>query len=379
MRSQFKLDVYKLSQRSLDESVMRKQIGYGLDRAFASRRGNTWRASPVKFSREEQHGEYIYKGSLIFVRDGREIPKEKVESQWRKVRTMLEAAIRSKGWSLNGSSPTKEIGRVIGEFIVPGGPVQLTPLCPNDIAYQSPSVKLPVEAGQHFSHLYSLDNQIELVLSAVTEYERSEYANRFHCLLYGEPACGKTEILRSLTRMLGTDAVMHFDATSTTSAGAKQLLTESARIPPVLCIEEIEKADEVSLRWLLGVLDYRAEVRALKFRQGLVSREIKLLCLATVNDMALFNRMMDGALASRFSHKIYCPRPSRQTLEMILKREVTKVNGNPLWIDAALDYCLKEEETNDPRRIITVCLCGRDRLLNGEYQSLLNKTRKPIK
>ncbi len=189
--------------------------------------------------------------------------------------------------------------------------------------------------------------------------------------------CGKTEVLRSLTKMLGSDAVMHFDATSTTSAGAKQLLTESDKIPPVLCIEEIEKADEASLRWLLGVLDYRAEVRALKFRAGLVRRNVKLLCLATVNDFGLFGRMMDGALASRFSNKIYFPRPTREVLEKILEREIAKSGGDVAWIAPALDYCLDKEDTNDPRRIITVCLCGREKLLTGEYQKVLAATQAP--
>jgi hypothetical protein len=86
--------------------------------------------------------------------------------------------------------------------------------------------------------------------------------------------------------------------------------------------------------------------------------------------------MMDGALASRFSHKIYCPRPGRQVLEQILLREVNKHDGDRTWIKPALDYCLDIEQTNDPRRIITVCLCGREKLLTGEYQRILQASRQ---
>ena len=128
---------------------------------------------------------------------------------------------------------------------------------------------------------------------------------------------------------------------------------------------------------MLGVMDFRAEVRQLKFRSGLAQRQVKLLCLATVNDMGLFNEMMDGALASRFSHKIFCPRPSRETLTKILEREVEKNKGDKAWINPTLDYCLDVEKINDPRRIITVCLCGREKLLTGEYQTMLTATMAP--
>jgi hypothetical protein len=276
---------------------------------------------------------------------------------------IAEDALRSRGWgSLSQSAKQPD------ETPTPGasnGKPGKTVHVPGEI---------PLDQGEHFAHLYGLNPQIAQMLSAVREYAHSEFRNRFHCALWGAPACGKTEILRSLTRMVGTDNVLHLDATSTTSAGAKQLLLESANIPPILCVEEIEKADEISLRWLLGVLDYRAEVRSVKFRTGVVAKEVKLLCLATVNDMDLFNRMMDGALASRFSHKIKCPRPSREVLTMILQREIEKNAGDRAWIGPTQDWGLDREQTNDPRRLITVCLCGREKQLTGEYQKMLAAT-----
>ena len=78
--------------------------------------------------------------------------------------------------------------------------------------------------------------------------------------------------------------------------------------------------------------------------------------------------MMSGALASRFGHKVYFPRPSREILKKILTREVRKIdNGKEEWIEPALDYLLEVEQTDDPRRAISI-LDGRDRLLSGEYQ-----------
>ena len=64
-----------------------------------------------------------------------------------------------------------------------------------------------------------------------------------------------------------------------------------------------------------------------------------MLCFCTVNNMALFNNMMYGALASRFPNKLYCPRPSLHIMEKILLREVKKVNGKEEWIAPTLEYC----------------------------------------
>ena len=47
------------------------------------------------------------------------------------------------------------------------------------------------------------------------------------------------------------------------------------------------------------------------------------------------------------------------------------------WIAPALDYCLTTERTDDPRRVIAVCKCGREKLLTGEYQRTLAATMNP--
>jgi hypothetical protein len=351
----------KQSQRALSDDVIANQLSYAVQRALGGNRGRVWAASKPAIAKEENGGERLYTATIKLRRTGKRVRDEVAAAQIERMREMALAALRSKGWTAAGQAVPN------GEQIANGQPAAPRP--------PAEPVQINMDRGNHFGHLFGLDDQIDLVLSSVEEYRRSEHNNRFHVCLFGSPACGKTEILRSLTRMVGQEAVMHFDATSTTAAGAKQLLIESANMPPILCIEEIEKADEQSLRWLLGVMDYRAEIRQVKFRTGMAVREVKLLCLATVNDLCLFNRMMDGALASRFSHKVNCPRPSREVLERILHREIDRNGGNPAWIKPALDYCVNEEKTNDPRRIITVCLCGRDQLLTGEYQKVLAATR----
>jgi hypothetical protein len=58
---------------------------------------------------------------------------------------------------------------------------------------------------------------------------------------------------------------------------------------------------------------------------------------------------------------------------MILTREVEKVEGNPDWVVPALDYC-EENRIDDPREVISICLCGGDDLLSGEFQKMMEAT-----
>lgn len=357
------LQLEKRSQRTLDREIISTQVKYAINRALGAGRGRVWAAGRPNIDEEQDNGSgYVYKASIKFQRTGRSTPDDVLERQWCKIQEIAEAAVRSKGWCLLGASPQTEKTETPGVEQVQRAGKAYAPL---DVC---------IDPGQHFSHLYERDSQIEIILSSVREYVRSGFSNRFHAVLYGEPASGKTELLRSLTRMVGKGAVLHFDATSTTKAGAERVLLESADVPPILCIEEIEKTDEAALRWLLGVLDFRSEVRKVTHNRGIMVREVKLLCLATVNDFDLFRRLMDGALASRFSHKVWCPRPSRTVLEQILSREVEKAGGDKAWISPAIDWCVDQEHTNDPRRVITVCLSGRERLLDGGYQTHLKNT-----
>lgn len=245
---------------------------------------------------------------------------------------------------------------------------------------QTSIAKLSIDhKSNHFDHLYDRDHQIKMVLSAIEAANESNFENRFHCLLHGEPACGKSDILISIGNMLGKEdeAYMKLDATSTTMAGAqKKFLDPNIKLPNILLIEEIEKQKEDHFRWLLALLDARAEIRKDTARES-YKRSHKMLCLATVNNMDLFKRQMSGALHSRFSNKIYCPRPDRKILEKILSREIEKSNGKKEWIEPALKFCVDKMGWNDPREIIPVCLQGRDGLLDGSYQESILATQEP--
>lgn len=386
------LHLEKQSLRRLDRSVMKTQLSYVTERALGGNRGKHW-SIPKEYIIPSQptgaQGEnYIYTVKIQFERKGRSVSDDIVERQWEIIQDMAENAGRASRWSVirEKDSVVTQISELtsIVNFLPEKLSVIGSPKSSNtERAYTQ--IELPkvdsIESNrahlEFFSHLYDREAQIAIAHSAIQAFIDSKYENRFHAVLYGPPACGKTEVLRSFARWLGPEAVLNFDATSTTKAGAEKVLLETANIPPILMVEEIEKTEEQSLRWLLSVLDHRGEVRKITFRT-VAQRNIKLLCLATVNDIELFKRVMDGALASRFAHKIYCPRPNREVLERILLREIKAYNGKEEWIKPTLDFCLDIEKTTDPRRIIAVCMSGKDALLDGGYQKFLEKAMEKL-
>ena len=241
-----------------------------------------------------------------------------------------------------------------------------------DESMEYAALDMPDDWQTPFEHLYGLDPQIKLIKSRLFAAIDSEWEHRFNCALIGPPGCGKSDIAKSIKAMLGNDAVLEFDATATTGAGAIKELAEREILPRVLIIEEIEKCDQKALNWLLAALDIRGEIRKTTAR-ATIQRDTKVFAIATVNNVKLFESLMSGALASRFTLPIYFKRPSRDVLERILVREIGKVNGDEAWIMPTLNYC-EAHDITDPRQVIAICLAGRNMLLDGEYQQLLEDT-----
>lgn len=358
----YSIKIEKQTQRQVDPSILYKQLKRMVERALAGNRAKKgWKqVGKVEYEVKTLPDGYIYSSDLKFKRESdRKMSDDVNASQFEYIKKIIQQSGNTPGWYIPGSEIKPDQQSII----------------------QAPKVFAEVSSvawkPEIFGHIYSRDAQIRAVRSAVEAAIDTKFANRFHCVLYGPPACGKTSILLAVKQWLGNDMVLQMDATSTTSAGAQRILLESAQIPPVFLCEEIEKCEEASLRWMLGVLDHRAEIRKTNFNVGNIRRDVKLLCLATVNDVGKFNTVMDGALASRFAHKIYCPRPDRKVLDQILVREVLKVNGSAAWISPTLDYCEKKQ-INDPRRVTAICLCGRERLLDGSYQKDLDEIEGPV-
>lgn len=231
-----------------------------------------------------------------------------------------------------------------------------------------------------FERLYGREAQIRRVLDALSLGENTGWRKRKHTLLSGPPGCGKTELMLCLSRALGKEgeAWLWFDSTSTTRAGAVEQLMKAPVVPPILFVEEIEKTQESALRWLLGVMDERGEIRRNNYRTGNQHKTVKLALVATANNVELLKQMDSGALYSRFANRIHCPEPDRDTLEKILTREIHDVDGgNARWVEETLKFGYDALGIGDPRELINMVLCGRDRLVDGSYQEDFGLTLSP--
>ena len=235
-------------------------------------------------------------------------------------------------------------------------------------------VSIPGDWDSYFEHLYGLDAHIRRVRRAIEAGINSGWKKRLNVVLVGEPGCGKSDIAESVMRALGEEACWRMDATATTAAGTIQELANMEILPRICILEEGEKANEKVTEPFLGILDQRGEVNKTTAR-GKIQRDARLLVITTVNDYDKFLRMNAGALASRHTVKIFFNRPSRDTLALILTREVHSVNGDVDWIEPTLDYC-EEHGITDPREVISHCLAGAGDWLNGQYVADLKATEQ---
>lgn len=365
-KKRFAITIEKRSVNQLNTSIAKEHIGKLIRKAIGKTfRLQGWDGLLRSIDHDPTTEGHNYAATLHFTKHMQRVTDKSesvFDSQREDIVRKLVSGGRSLGWNWidpNGHTKPEDKGQ------------QSTPP-------KSPSrFEIPAFDPSHFSRIYNRDAQIRLVRDSLQAAIDSDFQTRNHCLLWGLPACGKTSILLAFEQMIGSDNIIKLDATMTTKAGAENLILQLERIPPVLIIEEAEKCNPMNLPWLLGILDQRGELIKTNARVGSVRREAHCLCLATVNNLTEFKGIMAGALASRFAHKIYCPRPNREILERILAREVERMNGNPAWIQPALDYVLTVEKTDDPRRAISI-LDGRDRLLDGSYQRDLMEIHKAM-
>ena len=266
---------------------------------------------------------------------------------------LVKAATGLRKWNVESAHAPKNIPQVVH--------------VKDDVKDYAP---INLEMGDHFSHIFGLEPQIRRIMRSLKLAKQTNLQKRQHIVLFGLPGSGKTELLRAVGRMLGEEKVnyIEFDATSTTQAGAINVFLSSSFIAPILLVEEIEKTHPNDQRWMLGLLDQRAEIRQVNFRVGQRGKNIRVVCIATCNNIELFKSIQSGALASRF-RSCKCPRPPKDILYKILEREVMQIpNGKKEWIKPTLEFA-EELKITDPRDIIDVLLSGQDDLLTGLAQA----------
>lgn len=370
-----RLHLLRTSERRTSDETLLEQLEFIAIRALGSTRGKGWgyEVGPITAIQAEQ---WSFLSFIRFFRKS-EVEELKFSAQLAEIIEWASAAGHASKFQAKPWVPIKAKQSAPEATDDDAPPL---PVVPEEDAFIIPLQDVgTVSTSNFFDHLYGLDAQIAILVSAIQAAIDSKMGNRFHSLLYGSPGCGKTAILQATARLLGELGVHHLilDATSTTEAGMrKNLLDEKATPPDIILLEEVEKMPDASLRWLLGLMDSRATISQTNARKT-ASRRIPAIVLATANDMDQLKKMMYGALHSRFQHEIFCPRPNRQVLAKILEREVLLVNGRTEWIEPALSFGYDEHGITDPRKLIPICLCGKDNLLDGKYQRYLIAAMEP--
>jgi len=374
-----KIVVERITNKRLQPSAVIQQIQRCTTIALKGARGQGWTFSvPSRPSPPILDGEtWVYKIAVSFSTTS---ARDSLERKWPEiVKRFAEAGtsgnLRASPWKViepEGFSGVAAEAKVEAVKSVKRKELAEAPKKLGEITL--------IETNQ-FNRVYNRRAQIGRITGALELADRTGFEKRTHSLLDGSPGSGKTEIMRAFAAMLGkeNEAWLWFDAPSMTKAGAIELLMKAESVPPVIFIEEIEKSDsEFALKFLLGIMDTRGTIRRTNYRVGNEARNVRVLVIATANDVSLLKSMMSGALYSRFQNKIYCPPPDRQIMEQILKREISEINGDPRWIEPTLQFGVDKWGITDPRDVITILSCGGDRLLDGSYQRDYEETMHPL-
>ncbi len=362
-----------LSKRISDERI-KQQIAHCCKLAFNSNRGSGWSQSPIVVHSPLSKGnDWILKASIEF---SPTTDRQSVHDKWPNiVKRFAEAGCASQ---------LKQHPWVV---VTPNGYKQIATEAAAKTSEMEELAEEPKLLGEvnidpkdYYSRIYNRQPQIRRIIDSLHLGQRTDWVKRTNTLLDGEPGGGKTEIMLSTREMLGkeNEAWQWYDATSMTKAGVIEGIMKAKVIPPVLFIEEIEKCEEGALRWLLGVMDRRGEIRRTNYRVGNQAKNVRMLVIASANNVKLLKTVLSGALYSRFQNKIYCPEPDRPTMQQILLRELADIKGRESWVEPAIQFGFDKWGITDPRDLINIMSCGGQRLISGEYQQDYEATMHPV-
>ncbi len=247
----------------------------------------------------------------------------------------------------------------------------------------------PEAANKFFAGVYERDAHIRLIYDALRSYADSLQAwkhdnsvelARSHVLLRGKTAGAKTMLMERFKAFLEqenmVERVTFVDMQTSTKAGLENWLldkAEQAELAEIIVLEEIEKVQPLDA--LLPLVSIMGSGYLAKMNAHIGSRReiANVFVLATCNDESVIKNWRKGVLWSRFAHRLFCPRPSRELMKRILLDKVEKMGGNPLWVDKVLEfgYDLLPQTglapMDDPRTLKGL-LDGGDRLMDNSYQ-----------
>lgn len=415
-----------LSKRIGDEKI-KAQVDYILGRGMGGGRGKTWEATATVLPPvQRDDGNWLFKCRFNFEKRRGDRGGDAEYKQWEEIKAMIQQTgavqrFQPFPWTLDTVTDANHRTGVVPQPILnppaqaavaldPDAPAAV-PLPPpadldnvvSDISQNiittllggvrtvglfgpakkweqlvvPPELLGPDSDAQLASHpawrnLYGVNPQVRIILSNIKRAHETNGEVRNHGVLFGHAGCGKTTSMFALEHMFGSDAILKLDATSTTRAGLEKLFfNDLTEIPPLVFMEEAEKADPEALKIWLGALDDRGEIRKVNFRVNML-RQVKVLFICSVNNKTLFDKMMGsdgseaGALSSRCVSQVYFPRPSQAVLFQILDKEIREKGGRNEWIAPAIQLA-QDLNVSDPR-IVRSYLAGGDRLLDQSYQ-----------
>ncbi len=367
-------------QKRLDADKVRDQINHFIKLSLSGTRGKGWTSKRPQISeptKDSKSGEWLYR---ITVKFETTMNRQSVFDKFPRIcQRFADAAcagqFRALPWKLISPAGYDEVANMALTKQDRQETIRVAATVDRKVG------EICLDTKDHFDHIYNREPQIRRMMDAIRRAQSSGMQKRTHTLFDGPPGCGKTTIMKACSQMLGKEdeAYLWLDATSITKAGViERLMDPKADVPPVCFIEEIEKCEETALRWSMGLMDDRGEIRRTNFRVGNQARNVRMVVIASANNIKLLKAMMGGALYSRFQNKIFCPRPDRILMQRILEREVRDIKGNPDWIEPTLLFAFDKWGMTDPREIIAVCSLGGDRLLDGTYQKDFEETMHPL-
>lgn len=324
--------------------------------------------------------QYHYEGRIRLEHDSPGKP-DTVKENLEKVLERLRRRAEAKGWSIQEGGDTHHvpasspISSQPAQAIVAGGVQPFPP-------FILPKLTDDVMANE-FGDIYERDAHIRVIHGAVETSLTSSGKVLSHVLLYGLPGACKTKLMEQFKvfyekgRDDEPERVVFIDGTTMTKSGLERYLLslanptarEANKLPVVLVVDEIEKQPLDNLLCLNNIMGSGVFTR-LNAHTGNLRIPATFTVVGICNDEKMLKDFRNGALWSRFTHKLYCARPSRLITREILEKVAMDMGLGELsrqLAEAALEFGWDRLQQRDIREL-KGHLDGRERLITGEWQ-----------